>query len=221
MMSPVVYSSSRCASKSILFFSSDASICSTVAFPLLGNSDHVAVSVSIDFPSYSQRDDLFHRIAYYYSRADWDRLRDHLRHVPMEDILKLTTSAAARGFCEWGQVGTDLYIPHRKYQVKSHSSPWFSAACAAAIIHRNHFFRLYQKDKSSESKLKLRQACNCCKRVFEAAKLGYANKTKEPITSQKLLSRYFWRIANSVPSKGKSVYLLYSTARRCLLHLNT
>ena len=27
----------------------------------------------------------------------------------------------------------------------------FLAACAAAIVHRNHFFRLYQKDKSSES----------------------------------------------------------------------
>ena len=32
-----------------LFISSDASICSTMAFPPLGNSDHV-VSVSIDFP---------------------------------------------------------------------------------------------------------------------------------------------------------------------------
>ena len=36
-----------------LFLSSDASICSTMAFPPLGNSDHVAVSVSIDFPSNS------------------------------------------------------------------------------------------------------------------------------------------------------------------------
>ena len=37
-----------------LFISSDASICSTMAFPPLGNSDHVVVSVSIDFPSNSQ-----------------------------------------------------------------------------------------------------------------------------------------------------------------------
>ena len=36
-----------------LFISSDTSICSTMAFPPLGNSDHVVVSVSIDFPSYS------------------------------------------------------------------------------------------------------------------------------------------------------------------------
>ena len=41
-----------------LFISSDASICSTMVFPPLGNSDHV-VSVSIDFPSYSQQDILF------------------------------------------------------------------------------------------------------------------------------------------------------------------
>ena len=45
-------------------FSSDASICSTMAFPPLGNSDHVVVSVSIDFLSYSQWNALFHHIAY-------------------------------------------------------------------------------------------------------------------------------------------------------------
>ena len=46
-----------------LFISSDASICSAMAFPALGNSDHVVVSVSIDFPSNLQRDTPFHRIA--------------------------------------------------------------------------------------------------------------------------------------------------------------
>ena len=105
-----------------LFISSDASICSTMAFPPLGNSDHV-VSVSIDFPSYSQWDAPFHHITYDYSRADWDGLRDHLRDVPWEDIFKLSASAAASDFCEWVQVGIEVYIPHRKYQVKSHSSP--------------------------------------------------------------------------------------------------
>ena len=53
-----------------LFISSAASICSTTAFPPLGNSDHVVVSVSIDFPSYSQWDAPFHHIAYDYSCAD-------------------------------------------------------------------------------------------------------------------------------------------------------
>ena len=53
------------------------------------------------------------------------------------------------------QVGIDVHIPHRKYQVKPHSSPWFSAAFAAAIVYRNPFFRLYQQNKS-ESKAKFR-----------------------------------------------------------------
>ena len=50
----------------------------------------------------------------------------------------------------------------------------------------------------------MRQASNHCKRILEAAKLAYANKTKESITSQKLRSRDFWQIANSVLNKGKS-----------------
>ena len=95
-------------------------------------------------------------------------------------------------------------ILHRKYQVKPYSSPWSSASCAAAIVYRNHFFCLYQKDKSSDSKVKFRQASNHCKRVLEPAKLAYANKTKESITSQRLGSHDFSRIANSVLNKGKS-----------------
>ena len=191
-----------------------------LAFPPLGTFDHVIVSVSIDFPTNSQQDPPFYRISYDYSRADWDGLRDHLRDVPWEDIFKLGASAAASEFCDWVQVGIDVYIPYRKYQVKTHSSPWFSAANAAAIVHRNHFFRFYQREKSSDSKVKFRQASNRCKRVLEAAKLAYANKTKESITSQKLGSRDFWQIANSVLNKVNLLYLLYSTGRgSCLLHL--
>ena len=69
-----------------LFLSSDASICSTMAFLPLGNSDHVVILVSIDFPSNSQQDALFH------SRSDWDGLRDHLRDVQWDDIFKLGAS---------------------------------------------------------------------------------------------------------------------------------
>ena len=71
------------------FLSSDASICSTMTFPPLGNSDHVVVSVSVDFPVSSEEDTLFHCVAYDYSHADGDGLCDHLRDVPWEDILKL------------------------------------------------------------------------------------------------------------------------------------
>ena len=63
---------------------------------------------------------------------------------------------------------------------------------------------MYQKNKSSDSKVKFRQASNGCKRVLEAAKLAFANKTKESMTCQKPGSRDFWQIANSVFNKGKS-----------------
>ena len=169
-----------------------------MAFPPLGNSD--VVSVSIDFPSYSQRDAPFYRLAYDRFRADWDALGNHLGDVSWEGIFKLSASAAASEFCVWVQVGLDVYVPHKKYQVKPHSSPWFSAACAAAIVHRNRFFCLNRKDKSSDSKVKFRQVSNCCKRALEAAKLVYANKIKESITSQKRSSWDFWQIANSVLS---------------------
>ena len=122
-----------------------------MALPPLGNSDHVAVSVFIDIPINSKQNTLFHRVAHDYSRADWVGVCDYLRDVPWQDIFKLSASAAASEFCEWVQVGIDIYIPHCKYQVKPHSSPWFSAACAAAIVHRNHIFHLYQHNKSSES----------------------------------------------------------------------
>ena len=86
-----------------LFLSSDTSICSTMAFPPLGNSDNVVVSVSIDFPSPSQ-DAPFHCIAYDYSHSDWDGLHDHLKDILWKDIFKLGASAAATEFCEWVQV---------------------------------------------------------------------------------------------------------------------
>ena len=122
----------------------------------------------------------------------------------MEDISKLGASAAASEFCEWVQVGVYGYIPHRKYQVKPHSSRWFLAVCATAIVHRSHFFRLYQKHKSSDSKVKFRQASNRCKKVLEAAKIAYANKRIEPIASQKLGFCDFWQIASSILNKDKS-----------------
>ena len=80
----------------------------------------------------------FHYIAFGYSRADLDSLCDHLRDVPWEDIFKLSSSSASE-FCEWVQFGIDLYILHRQYQVKPHSSPWLSVffVCSNRIVLPN------------------------------------------------------------------------------------
>ena len=61
------------------FLSSDDSICSAMAFPPLGNSDHVVVSVFIDLPTNSQWDAPFHRIAYSVANSGWSSvIADHL-----------------------------------------------------------------------------------------------------------------------------------------------
>ena len=71
-------------------------------------------------------------MTYDYSYADWDGLHDHLRDVPWEDIIKLGASMAASEFCEYVHVRIDVY----KYQVKPHSSLWFSAACAGLSLKK-------------------------------------------------------------------------------------
>ena len=101
-----------------------------------------------------------------------------MRDVPWENIFKLGASAAANEFCEWVQVGIDIYIS-LIYFLKPHLTPSFSAAFAAVIVHRNLSFPLYQTNKTSDSKAKLRQAINCYKGIVEAAKFTYGNKTRD------------------------------------------
>ena len=101
------------------------------------------------------------------------------------------------------RTGPSNDLTHCKYQVKSHLSPWFSAACATATVHRDQFFCLYNHNKSSESKIKFRRASNQCKRVLESAKLAYANKTMS-ITFRKIGYWDFWQIANSAFNISKS-----------------
>ena len=190
-----------------------------MGFPPLGNSDHVLALISIGFPINSKQDAPFHCTTLEYSCANWDSLCDNLKDVLWEDIFELSASTAASEFCELVQVGIDVYISHHKYQVKRHLSPWFSAACAVAIAHRNIFFCLYQQIKFSESTVKLRQASNCCIRVLGSAKLAYVTKTKKSITSQKLL-RTFGELLIVFSTKVNLLYFLYSTDWMCcLLHL--
>ena len=171
-----------------LFISSDASICSTMAFPQLRNSDHVVISVSIYFPSNSQRDASFHRIAYDYSRADWDSIRDHLRDVAASEFCKLIY----------------VEIPHFKYQVKPNSSPWFSATCTATPVHRIHFFVCTNRVNLLNLKSSSDRLVIIAKGFLKLSKLHMLIKQKKSITSQKLGFEDFWRIANSVLNKGKS-----------------
>ena len=111
--------------------------------------------------------------------------------------------AAASEFSEWVQVGIDVYIPHCKYQVKHHSSPWFSAVCAAAIVHRNFFIctnriNLLNLKKGSD------RLVIVAKGYLKLPNLYMLIKQKS-ITSQKPGFRNFYQIGNSVLNNSKSV----------------
>ena len=95
------------------------------------------------------------------------------------------------------------------------ASPWFSTACAAAIIHWNDFFRLHQQNKTSKSKVKFRQASSRCKRFLEVTNRASVNKAKECVTSKKLGSRAFGELPIVFSTNADLLYSLYSTARRC------
>ena len=64
------------------------------------------------------------------------------------------------------------------------------------LTHRGgfHFFRFYQQNKSSASKVKLQQANNRDKKVLEAVTLAYANKTKKSSLCKNLAVVTFWKL---------------------------
>ena len=67
-------------------FSSDGSICSTMAFPPLQNLD-VVISVSNGFPSNSKEDAIFHPIDYDYSHADFCDFGQSVSHADFKQSL--------------------------------------------------------------------------------------------------------------------------------------
>ena len=216
-LDPRLWPSQSC---SFGFLSSDTSICSTMASPPLRNSDHVAVLISINFPSNSQWNALFYLIAYDYSCADWDSLPDHLREVPWEDIFKLSASAAASDLCEWVQVDIDIYIPHRKYQVKFHSSPWFSAAYAAAIVHSDHFFICTNRVNLLNLKQSSDRLVTIVKGFLKLLNLDMLIKQKSPPLPRNFALGMFGELPIPFSTKVNLLHLLYSTDQRCcLLHL--
>ena len=98
--------------------------------------------------------------------------------------------------------------------------PCFQLLVLLTIVHRNHFFHLYQHNKFSESEVKFRESSNCYKTV-ETAKLAYAKELKKSQSlSRNLALGTFGELLIVFWKKVNLLYLLHSTAWRCcLLHL--
>ena len=187
-----------------LFISSDPSIFTSV-FPSIGKFWNV-VSVSIDFPLNSKRCTSFDRTGFVDYLDDLDVLRDQLRDSLSKDIFKSGAYVAAVEFFEFVQVRIHVQISDRIYQVKSHSSPWFSAAGAAPIAHRSHFFLLYQRLVMMPRKWMSDRLIIVAKELLKLPDLLVLLKANDSVYHfPKKGYRDFWRIANNALQKSKSV----------------
>ena len=133
--------------------------------------------------------------------------------ISLISVLLLLLTNFVNGFC----LELIVYIPYHKYQVRPHASPWFSADCAVAIDHRNHFFRLYQQNKSLESKAKLRRLVIVVKEFLKHPNLHVLRKQKSLSLPRKLALGTFGVLLTVFSSKVNLLYLLYSTDQRCCL----
>ena len=77
------------------------------------------------------------------------------------------------------------------FQLKPHSSPWFTP-CAASIAHRNHYFHQYYRDVT------FLYSRYHCKKILKDARSNYAEATLCYVASQLIGSHDFWRICNSL-----------------------
>ena len=153
-----------------LFIFSDASTWSQIALPPLRNSHHLLSQFSLAFHEAQKR-----------------KLFIIAQLMNILELIGTVSMTIWEMFCRrislWKILVINDYILHCKHQVKAHPSPSFSADGTAAIARRNHFFRMFQQNKSSASKLKFKQASNRFKRLLETAKYASVNETKESSTS--------------------------------------
>ena len=100
------------------------------------------------------------------------------------------------------------------------SNPTHFYACAAAMVHRNHFFRLYQHNKSTESEVNLERLVILAKRFLKLPRLYMLIKQKSPSLSRNEALGALGELSIVFRTMVNLLYHLNSTVRRCcLLHL--
>ena len=140
------------------------------------------LSVTIDFPVTSKGDAVY-RTALGSSCAIWNGYCDHIRNVLWENTYNLSAAAGATEFCEW--INEFFTYPSKVLVQASFMSMIFS--CLSCFhCYTKSLFCEYQQNRSDVSKSNLRQANSLLKIVLECTKLGYADRTRDSISLQKL-----------------------------------
>ena len=116
-----------------------------------------------------------------------------LERCSWEDNFKLSASAAASEYCEWVQVVINV--------VKPHLSAWFSAGCAAAIVHRNHFSRLYYRINLLNLKWSSDRLIIVAKGLLKLQNLHMLLKLKNPSLPRNLALKTFGELLTVFSTK--------------------
>ena len=168
---------------------------------------------TLNFPANSKEDEPFHCTIYEYCHSDCS-IRDHLRHVPWDDIFKLKLSAAATVWNLSPVWNWFMYLSSW-ILVNPHSSQWFSSSFPAAIVHINHHFCLYQQNKSSESKVKSRRLLIVIKGFLKLSKFLVLIK-KGLSLCRNLFHMTFGKLTIILSTLVNLLHLLYSTVLEML-----
>ena len=118
--------------------------------------------------------------------------------MPWLQIFYHDVTSTAKEITEWVEIGIDCYIPHKRFQLKPHSSAWFTPSCATTISHYNHYFHQYHRNVTPKNKKLFCDSRNHCKKVLKDARFDYAKATRRSVASQLNGSCDFWRICNSI-----------------------
>lgn len=103
----------------------------------------------------------------------------------------------------WIKAGIKSFVLSRGYKVNSCSPPLSPAVWSFAIAHSKYFFRLYRSDKSDSNTCLFVLARNMYKPVLNEAKLIFAERMKQHITSRQFDSKYYWRLCKGVLNNNK------------------
>ena len=113
-----------------------------------------------------------------------------------------------------------LLVNFEKSQLKPDSSACFSAGCAAAIVHRNHFFVCTKRINLLFLKKSSDRLVIVTKGFLKLPNLIMLIKQKSSLLPKNLALRTSGELLIVFSTKLNLLYFLYSTARRyCLLHL--
>ena len=140
---------------------------------------------------------------------------------------------------------SELYLRIRRFFSLVQSCCCLVQLLCCCLVQRNHLFfnfkvkkqvislnqaaakelnqaaaALYQREKPSDSKVKLRQASNHCKRFLKLPNLHLLIKQNSPLLPRSLALVTSGELLIVFSTKVNLLYLLYSTVGRfCLLHL--